>query len=139
VGRRQWAGGRVSTGRLEVGGLEVSAPLEGGLVRMGDDWKHKIFERDGYQCVYCGWDGSHELRAYMLLEPDHFIPLEKGGSPDADNVVTSCHLCNNMKGRQIFKSIEDAKREIEKYYENVKRDWHQKMSSLLGTSSASLP
>lgn len=106
---------------------------------MKDEWKHKIFERDRYRCVYCGWDGSLDLRAYMLLEPDHFVPLDKDGSPDADNVVTSCHLCNNMKGRQVFKSIEDTKKELEKYYEDVKRDWHQKMISLPPAVSPAMP
>jgi 5-methylcytosine-specific restriction endonuclease McrA len=75
----------------------------------------------------------------MLLEPDHFVPTDKGGSPDADNVLTCCHICNSMKGKQVFGTIEEAKRELERYYENVKRDWHQKMISLSGAPSHPLP
>ena len=100
---------------------------------MKDEWKHKIFERDGYKCIYCGWDGTRDLRAYMLLEPDHFVPTDEGGSPDADNVVTSCHICNSMKGKHVFRTIEEAKRELARYYENVKRDWHQRINALAGT------
>jgi 5-methylcytosine-specific restriction endonuclease McrA len=121
-------------GKPEDGGIP-----DGGSAIMNDGWKHKIFERDGYKCVYCGWDGTQDLRAYMLLEPDHLVPRDKGGSPDADNVVTSCHICNNMKGQQVFRSIEEANSEIERYYENVKRDRHQRMTSLARTSSGTLP
>ena len=103
---------------------------------MNDEWKHKIFERDGYKCIYCGWDGTRDLRAYMLLEPDHFVPKDKGGSIEADNVVTSCHICNTMKGPQVFRSTEDAKKELEKEYQAVNRDWHQRMNSLCGASDA---
>ncbi len=31
---------------------------------MNDEWKHKIFARDRYKCVYCGWDG----RMYLLQD-----------------------------------------------------------------------
>lgn len=104
-----------------------------------DEWKHKIFKRDGYICRYCGRDGSRDLTAYMLLEPDHFIPKKKGGSPDPDNVITSCHICNNMKGQQVFATFEDARREINKYYEDVGLDWEQNIKPLAGTSHAKTP
>ena len=100
---------------------------------MKDEWKHKVFERDGYRCVYCGWDGTCELRAYMLLEPDHVVPKDKEGGPDADNVVTSCHICNNMKGKQVFQSIGDARKALQKYYADVGQDWHQRMSAYLAS------
>ncbi|ABS26851.1 HNH endonuclease [Anaeromyxobacter sp. Fw109-5] len=45
----------------------------------------------GNKCLYCG--GKYE-------EDDHFIPLERGGGSDIDNMVPSCSRCNNDKGDQ---------------------------------------
>lgn len=47
-----------------------------------------ILETFNYECVYCGdpW-----------VERDHFIPLSKGGTHTADNVVPACMTCNRRK------------------------------------------
>jgi len=105
---------------------------------MSDEWKHKIFERDGYKCVYCGWDGSHDLRAYMLLEPDHIVPKDKDGSPDADNVVTSCRMnacpkvVTALWSRRYLRSARLAKR-------SPKRDVWQKTPCAASSRALSKP
>lgn len=43
-----------------------------------------------YQCVYCGVKPKK-------LTKDHIIPLSKGGSHTATNIVPACRLCNNKK------------------------------------------
>jgi len=48
------------------------------------------FERDGYECTYCG--------AGRLLQGDHIIPLTRGGSNALNNVTTACQRCNHAKG-----------------------------------------
>jgi 5-methylcytosine-specific restriction endonuclease McrA len=101
-----------------------------------DEWKHAIFRRDGYICRYCGRNGCTDLTAYMILVPDHFIPTSKGGSPDPDNIVTACAICNNMKGQQVFATIEDAKKAIERYYEDVRLDWERNIKPSCGTFNA---
>jgi len=55
-----------------------------------------IYERDGYQCVYCG--------ATDNLSLDHVEPLSTGGAHNEQNLVVACQSCNSSKGA---KSLED--------------------------------
>jgi len=48
------------------------------------------FERDCYECTYCG--------AGRSLQGDHIIPLTRGGSNILNNVTTACKRCNQSKG-----------------------------------------
>lgn len=41
-------------------------------------------------CFYCGDD--------LASSVDHMAPLSKGGSDDAENAVSSCWPCNDLKG-----------------------------------------
>jgi 5-methylcytosine-specific restriction endonuclease McrA len=45
----------------------------------------------GYRCVYCH-------KKPKRLEMDHIIPLSKGGSHTASNIVPACRSCNASKG-----------------------------------------
>lgn len=55
----------------------------------------RIYERDGWRCVYCtspvtpGEHGSASL--------DHVLAHELGGKQDASNLVTCCRHCNSSK------------------------------------------
>jgi hypothetical protein len=52
-----------------------------------------VLQRDGFSCRYCRRgpaDGS-------ILELDHIVPHSKGGTDDADNLVTACQECNRGK------------------------------------------
>jgi len=53
--------------------------------------KHQsvVFNRDGYQCVYC--------KAIENLTLDHVIPQSRGGSHESDNLVCACASCNSRK------------------------------------------
>lgn len=52
----------------------------------------EVFERDGFQCVYCGaYPGAG-------LTVDHIRPLADGGTDDRDNLATACLECNLGKG-----------------------------------------
>jgi hypothetical protein len=53
----------------------------------------EVWQRDGGQCVDCG---SREL-----LEYDHVLPLSKGGSSTARNIVLRCQHHNRSKGGAI--------------------------------------
>jgi len=54
-----------------------------------------IFMRDQYTCQYC----IRELpKAQLNL--DHVMPKSRGGKTSWDNVVTSCHTCNRVKGNR---------------------------------------
>jgi HNH endonuclease len=52
-------------------------------------------ERYVFRCGYCG---ISEADAGALLTTDHFQPRSRGGSDEPDNLVYSCHACNEFKG-----------------------------------------
>jgi len=57
-----------------------------------------IFPRDEYRCVYCGRWMLSDFDTFMLTEEDHLLPLDDGGDDDETNRVTSCRICNMLKG-----------------------------------------
>jgi len=57
-----------------------------------------VFERDNRRCVYCGRDLLVDFETFMMAEEDHLVPISKGGQYELDNVVTSCAVCNRLKG-----------------------------------------
>ena len=48
-----------------------------------------VFERDGFQCVYCG-----QKPPDTVLQLDHRTPVAEGGSDDFHNLCTACVACN---------------------------------------------
>ena len=57
----------------------------------------EIFKRDNFRCVYCGFNGN-TFENWAFLQVDHFKPRCLGGSDEPENLVTSCIVCNHMKG-----------------------------------------
>lgn len=60
-----------------------------------------IFDRDGFQCIYCG---STSYGDGVELTLDHIIPHSKGGSDCAENLVTACRGCNSAKNDRFMVS-----------------------------------
>lgn len=54
--------------------------------------RFEVFKRDGFRCVYCGATPSS-----TVLRVDHVLPVKRGGTDDASNLVTACHDCNGGK------------------------------------------
>ncbi len=52
--------------------------------------KKNILIRDGFACVYCGFQGGR-------LTIDHIIPKSRGGKDSFENCVACCVACNNRK------------------------------------------
>lgn len=59
-----------------------------------------IFERDNWNCQYCGEKVTQENATL-----DHYVPQVKGGKHNKDNLKTSCLLCNSIKSGKTY---EDA-------------------------------
>jgi len=58
----------------------------------------RVFRRDDFTCVYCGFDG-HTFENWMQLLLDHVIPSAQGGESKDDNLVTCCFYCNALLSR----------------------------------------
>lgn len=52
--------------------------------------RRALFQRDGYQCQYCGERPDK-------LEVEHVVPRSHGGRNVWENVVTACRACNARK------------------------------------------
>lgn len=56
--------------------------------------RKRVFERDGYRCVFCGgWED---------LTVDHIHPESLGGPSTFDNLQTACRPCNSAKGTGVL-------------------------------------
>ena len=55
--------------------------------------RRNVLLRDGFQCRYCGWEGTS-----AQLTIDHVVPRSRGGRTSWDNVVAACAPCNRKKG-----------------------------------------
>ena len=52
----------------------------------------RLFQRDGYICMYCG-DYLYDCERTR----DHIVPASTGGKDEWTNVVTACRECHHKK------------------------------------------
>jgi 5-methylcytosine-specific restriction endonuclease McrA len=73
-------------------------------------WTHNIVKyRERGLCFYCNKNVANSITPNQEYDIDHLVPLAKGGTNDATNLILSCPECNNKKRASIV-LIED------KYY-----------------------
>ena len=56
--------------------------------------KAQVWTKTDGRCAYC----DVQLNPFDGFEIDHVHPVCKGGTDDIDNLVPSCHTCNQRKG-----------------------------------------
>jgi hypothetical protein len=81
----------------------------------------EIAKSQDFRCKYCNADLLATHEAFVSSEWDHFYPRSRGGT-DKDLVLT-CHLCNRVKGRDIFATLEEAKVELKKRRDEYYQKW----------------
>ncbi len=59
-----------------------------------------LFERDGFQCMYCG---KHFHRSQLTR--DHIVPSSRRGKDVWENVVAACRRCNQHKDKHLLEEI----------------------------------
>lgn len=76
-------------------GLEVDLPplpkKKKRRPKVNPTTRQRVYERDGYRCVYCGNDDPDQLTI------DHVQPLTARGRNHYSNMVTACSGCNHEK------------------------------------------
>ena len=71
------------------------------------DYGHSVFKRDGFVCVYCGFDGNG-FHQWRQLGVNHLRPTSSGGANSPDNLVTACNFCNSATSRMKFSPDQSA-------------------------------
>ena len=61
--------------------------------------RRKLFEKNKWSCSVCGIIHSSTADARRGLQPDHKIPIDKGGTNETENWQPLCHNCNISKKR----------------------------------------
>jgi len=59
--------------------------------------RFEVFKRDGFRCRYCG---ASPIREPLTI--DHVLPRSKGGTDEAENLVTACWSCNSGKSDTLL-------------------------------------
>jgi 5-methylcytosine-specific restriction endonuclease McrA len=72
--------------------------------------RKNIFERDNFQCQYCGEKPPNKKGAVKWMEEkaltfDHIMPKSRGGKTTWENIVTCCSKCNRKKGNKTPKEM----------------------------------
>jgi hypothetical protein len=80
---------------LEKHGIDAESVEQNQNFKYGNitpNRREKVFARDGHICCYCG-----EQFPPDGLEPDHVIPVSRGGNDAMGNLVAACVQCNRAK------------------------------------------
>jgi len=92
--------------------------------------RHRIYERDGHSCVYCGHSIYDD--ANLILTIDHVVSQDLGGTNRSENLVTACKRCNSIKGsktvRAFFQYLRDNGTETDKIGPRVRRQTRKSKS-----------
>ncbi len=105
--------------------------------------KEEAFAFYGYRCVCSGWS---EIPCSDELEPDHVVPLGRGGKyADPNNIWPLCHACHHLKTHVLVKGSEilglygikkQEEREFEFYLEHPDGIWSEEIDDWLGVWNA---
>jgi len=58
------------------------------------------------------------------------LPRARKGRKDASNLVTACRPCNLLKGRRVFKGVEEAKAYVLQRRAELRKNWEDKAARL---------
>ncbi len=66
-------------------------------VQVPDGLRLRVFQRDGFRCVYCRRHRD-QLKSGEFLHADHVVPVANGGETTLENLACACSPCNAGKG-----------------------------------------
>jgi 5-methylcytosine-specific restriction endonuclease McrA len=83
----------------------------------------RVLERDQYRCRYCGLDGAASFENALMMSVDFVVPRAHKGKKDPSNLVACCRPCNILKGRHVYRSLEEAKTHVLLRREALRKAW----------------
>lgn len=100
-----------------------------GKIKMDRPTDEEVFQRDGFKCVYCDFDGT-TFEGWAFLVVDHFKPTSLGGGNNLDNLKTACVICNSMKGCNNWDTVEEARENLQRWWSQMRTHWEKKVKPL---------
>lgn len=64
------------------------------------DTREAVYAKTGGKCVYCAIQMTLDAGQPTSFEPDHVLPVARGGPDDIANLIPSCRSCNAKKRAQ---------------------------------------
>jgi len=95
----------------------------------------RILERDKYRCQYCGLDGMSSFENSLIMTVDFVHPRAQKGKKTPDNLVTACRPCNVIKGRHVFRDINQARQYVLQRREELRKEWEAKTAHSHGRAA----
>ena len=68
-------------------------------------YAHRIHQRDGFRCRYCGPDGSRSFEGWLSLSWEHLLPKWHPKRDDSNNIVTACLFSNTADSRYFDQAV----------------------------------
>jgi 5-methylcytosine-specific restriction endonuclease McrA len=91
-----------------------------------------ILERDQYRCRYCGLDGNENLENALAMSVDFVMPRARKGKKDPANLVACCRTCNTIKGKRVYKTLDEAKAYVMARRGELKKTWEARSARPAG-------
>jgi len=92
------------------------------------DEGRRILERDRYRCQYCGLDGLANFENSLIMSVDFVVPRARKGAKHANNLVAACRPCNLIKGKRVFKNLDEAKAFVLKTRAELQKEWEGRVA-----------
>ena len=112
-----------------LGSAQIAKPLT-------SEEGRRILERDRYCCQYCGLDGMSSFENSLIMTVDFVHPRAQKGKKAPANLVAACRPCNVIKGRRLFRSLEEAKTYVLQRRAELRKDWEAQKATARGHSAA---
>jgi 5-methylcytosine-specific restriction endonuclease McrA len=62
-------------------------------------YAYPVHKRDGFNCRYCGLDGTQSFSNWLSLSWDHLLPRGFAERDNLEYIVTACMFCNTADNR----------------------------------------
>ena len=85
-------------------------------VKIPRNVKEKVWERDGYCCVWCGYSQADPVA--------HFIPRSHGGLGVEENILTLCTYCHYKYDHTTAR--QEMMEFFRRYLQDKYPDWDEK-------------
>ena len=96
---------------------------------------HPVFKRDGFVCVYCGFDGNG-FANWRQLGINRLRPVSSRAADSRDSLVTACHFCRSVTSRMNFfpdqsvdEILESKKKRVSERLEAFYKFWSTEVAT----------